>query len=269
MAGGHVPVAGGHVPVAGSAAPGPGGAAPGARSARRRLRTDERRNQLLQVGAALFAERPYEEVWVEQVAARAGVSRGLLYHYFPTKRDFLLGIVTAECERLQQFLDALEDLPPRERLSLAVDAYLTYAAEHPHGFRALHRAAESDAEVRAIKEEYLARTEARIVAGLAAAASGSGGGSGGGSSGSARGSGRGSEGGVSGDGGMPPEALRIVARGWMAFVVEACLQWLDRPALSREQLRELCERTLLGAIGARTGADVSPAGGPMPQNRGT
>lgn len=231
------------MPVAGSAIPGPGSPAPAGRSIRRRMGTDERRQQLLQVGAALFAERPYAEVWVEQVAERAGVSRGLLYHYFPTKRDFLLGIVAAESERLQQFIDAHQDLPPREQLSLAVDAYLAYAAGHPHGFRALHRAAESDAEVQAIKEEYLARTERRIVAGLAPGSSGPVGGSGGGS----------------GGGGMPPEALRIVARGWMAFVIEACLQWLDRPALPREQLRELCVRALLGAVRAGTGADVPPA----------
>lgn len=191
---------------------------------RRRLRTGERRQQLLQVGAALFAERPYEEVWVEQVARRAGVSRGLLYHYFPTKRDFLLGIVAAEAERMQHVMVAHPDRPAAERLTLAVDAYLSYAAAHPNGFRAFHRAAQSDAEVRAIKEEYLARTESAIIAGLAS------------------------------DAGIPPEALRIVARGWMAFVVEACLQWLDRPALDRERLRELCVRTLLGAVAAGPGA---------------
>jgi AcrR family transcriptional regulator len=227
------------VPRPGSAAARGAGAGPGAGSGRRRLRTDERREQLLQVGAALFAERPYEEVWVEQVAQRAGVSRGLLYHYFPTKRDFLLGIVAAEGERLQRVMEAHPDRPAAERLTVAVDAYLAYAAEHPNGFRAFQRTAEADAEVRAIKEEYLARTESVLVAGLAS------------------------------DAGIPPEALRIVARGWMAFVVEACLQWLDRPALSRERLRELCVRTLLGAVSAAPGADVWPATGQMPQNRGT
>jgi AcrR family transcriptional regulator len=201
------------------------------------LRTGERRQQLLQVGAALFAEHPYEEVWVEQVAQRAGVSRGLLYHYFPTKRDFLLGIVVAEGERMQEVIEAHPDRPAAERLTLAVDAYLAYAAAHPDGFRAFQRTSETDAEVRAIKEDYLARTESAIVAGLAA------------------------------DAGIPPGALRIVARGWMAFVVEACLQWLDRPALSREQLRELCVRIILGAVGL--GADMSPEPGPMAQNRGT
>ena len=198
--------------------------------ARRRLSSDERRQQLLAIGAALFAERPYDAVWIEQVAERAGVSRGLLYHYFPTKRGFLLGIVTEEGERLQRVMDAHPDLPPAERLARAVDAYVTYAAEHPHGFRAFHRGAEADAEVRAIKEGFLARTERRIVQGLADFTSSAAGAA------------------STGAAGMSPEAVRIIARGWMAFVVEACLQWLDRPALSREQLRDLCVRTLLGAV---------------------
>ena len=212
--------------------------APGGGRARRRLGTEERRRQLLAVGAALFADRPYDEVWVEQVAERAGVSRGLLYHYFPTKRDFLLGIVTAEGERLQQIMEAHPDRPPEERLTLAVDAYVNYAAEHPHSFRAFHRAAEADAEVRAIKEKFLACTESRIVEGLAGA-------------------------------GLPPEALRIVARGWMAFVVEVCLQWLDRPALSREQVRELCVSTLLGAVGPGAGPGSAPQVAPMTRKRGS
>ncbi|MGW2857715.1 helix-turn-helix domain-containing protein, partial [Streptomyces sp. NPDC001215] len=60
---------------------------------RRRLSTGERREQLLAVGARLFSENPYDEVWIEQVAEIAGVSRGLLYHYFPTKRDFFAAVV--------------------------------------------------------------------------------------------------------------------------------------------------------------------------------
>jgi AcrR family transcriptional regulator len=52
---------------------------------RQRLSPERRREQLLQIGARLFAEHPYEDVWIEEVAELAGVSRGLLYHYFPTK----------------------------------------------------------------------------------------------------------------------------------------------------------------------------------------
>jgi AcrR family transcriptional regulator len=196
------------------------------------MSTEDRKQQLLSVGAALFADRPYDEVWIEQVAEQAGVSRGLLYHYFPTKRDFLLGIVAAEGARLHRLMEAGPDRPAAERLTAALDAYLTYAAGNPHGFRAFHRAAGADPEVRAIKEEFLALTERRIVDALT-----------------------GADGTVDGSAdpvlaaGMSPEALRIAARGWLAFVVEVCLHWLDHPALSREQVRDLCVRTLLGAVG--------------------
>jgi AcrR family transcriptional regulator len=69
------------------------GADPERSRTRRRLSTGERREQLLSVGARLFSESPYDDVWIEQVAEIAGVSRGLLYHYFPTKRDFFAAVV--------------------------------------------------------------------------------------------------------------------------------------------------------------------------------
>ena len=78
---------------------------------RRRLSTGERREQLLSVGARLFSESPYDEVWIEQVAEIAGVSRGLLYHYFPTKRDFFAAVVERESERMMR-MTAGDSAPP-------------------------------------------------------------------------------------------------------------------------------------------------------------
>ena len=63
---------------------------------RRRLEPQQRREQLLDVGAAMFAEKPYEDVFVEDIAARAGVSRASLYHYFPSKRDLYVTIFNAQ-----------------------------------------------------------------------------------------------------------------------------------------------------------------------------
>ncbi|MCA1690460.1 MAG: TetR/AcrR family transcriptional regulator, partial [Actinobacteria bacterium] len=58
-----------------------------ARPAYTRLQIDERRRQLLDAGAALFAERAYEEISMREIAGAAGVSKALLYHYFPSKTD--------------------------------------------------------------------------------------------------------------------------------------------------------------------------------------
>ena len=74
--------------------------------ARRRLGTEERRAQLLAVGARLFSEHPYDEVWIEQVAEIAGVSRGLLYHSCPPKRDYSPPAVERESERMRRMTAA-------------------------------------------------------------------------------------------------------------------------------------------------------------------
>ncbi|MBO9534682.1 MAG: helix-turn-helix transcriptional regulator [Solirubrobacteraceae bacterium] len=66
---------------------------------RQRLDVDARRAQLLTIGSELFASRPYDDVWIDHVAERADVSRGLLYHYFGSKR----GLLHAVIERLEQF----------------------------------------------------------------------------------------------------------------------------------------------------------------------
>ena len=67
---------------------------------RRRLSPDDRRNELLALGAEVFGQRPYDEVRIDEIAERAGVSRALMYHYFPDKRTFFAAVVRAEGDRL-------------------------------------------------------------------------------------------------------------------------------------------------------------------------
>ena len=74
--------------------------ASGSSASRRRLSPDERRNELLALGAEVFGQRPYDEVRIDEIAERAGVSRALMYHYFPDKRAFFAAVVRAEGERL-------------------------------------------------------------------------------------------------------------------------------------------------------------------------
>ena len=59
--------------------------------ARRRLSPEDRRSELLALGAEVFGQRPYDEVRIDEIAERAGVSRALMYHYFPDKRAFFAG----------------------------------------------------------------------------------------------------------------------------------------------------------------------------------
>src|SRR5207253_2394425 len=101
---------------------------------RNRLGNDERRAQLLEVGLELFSTRPYDGVPINEVAARAGVSRGLLYHYFPTKRDFYVDIVRAAIADAYEFSEPDPNLPPLERLRASVDAWLDYVESNAAGF---------------------------------------------------------------------------------------------------------------------------------------
>ncbi|MER6108154.1 MULTISPECIES: TetR/AcrR family transcriptional regulator [Streptomyces] len=191
---------------------------------RRRLSTEERREQLLSVGARLFSESPYDDVWIEQVAGIAGVSRGLLYHYFPTKRDFFAAVVQRESDRMLRMTAAVPGAPVREQLASGLDAYLGYVAAHAHGYRAFHRAeAAGDLTVRRVYHRALAAQERQILAALA------------------------------GDPefgpvfGRRPDA-RLAVRGWLAFTTAVCLEWLRGSELSREQVRDLCARALLGVL---------------------
>ncbi|WP_405534281.1 TetR/AcrR family transcriptional regulator [Streptomyces sp. NBC_00075] len=191
---------------------------------RRRLSTGERREQLLSVGARLFSESPYDEVWIEQVAEIAGVSRGLLYHYFPTKRDFFAAVVERESERMMRMTAAVPGVPAREQLDANLDAFLAYVEEHAHGYRAFHRAdASGDQAVRKVYRRALATQERQILEALAADPE----------------FGRLAE--------ERPE-LRLAVRGWLAFTTAVCLEWLRGSDLSREQVRELCARALLGTL---------------------
>ncbi|POX48823.1 TetR family transcriptional regulator [Streptomyces sp. Ru71] len=191
---------------------------------RRRLSTAQRREQLLSVGARLFSESPYDEVWIEQVAEIAGVSRGLLYHYFPTKRDFFAAVVERESERMLRMTAAVPGVPVREQLSAGLDAYLEHIQAHAHGYRAFHRAdAAGDQEVRRVYRRALATQERQILAALAADPE------------------------FGQLFGQRPD-VRLAVRGWLAFTTAVCLEWLRSPDLSRDQVRELCARALLGVL---------------------
>ncbi|MEU9572746.1 TetR/AcrR family transcriptional regulator [Streptomyces massasporeus] len=191
---------------------------------RRRLSTEERREQLLSVGARLFSESPYDDVWIEQVAEIAGVSRGLLYHYFPTKREFFAAVVERESERMLRMTAAVPGLPVREQLAAGLETFLEYVQAHAHGYRAFHRAdAAGDQAVRRVYQRALAAQERQILAALAADP----------------------EFGPAFEG--RPE-VRLAVRGWLAFTTAVCLEWLRGAELDRGQVRELCTRALLGVL---------------------
>src|SRR5437763_552097 len=83
---------------------------------RRRLSVEERRAELVALGLELFATQPYDDVWIEGVADRAGVSRGLLYHYFPTKRDYYLAVMHTAAEGIFVASTPSASAPPAQAI---------------------------------------------------------------------------------------------------------------------------------------------------------
>lgn len=189
---------------------------------RSRLSTTERREQLLRIGARLFAERPYDDVWIEQVADIAEVSRGLLYHYFPTKRDFVTEVIKAQGERLLEMTKSDPTLPVPEQLTAGLDAYLRYVEANEDGYRALHSGTSIAVDgVREVLDNNFAEQGRRILEVLC-------------------------------PDGEPPETLRMLVRGWLAFVVAVCLDWLKDRKLTREEIRDLCAKALLDLVDVPT-----------------
>jgi AcrR family transcriptional regulator len=184
---------------------------------RTRLSTEHRRAQLLKIGADLFAKRPYQDVSIEEVAEIARVSSGLLYHYFPSKRAFFLAIVENQSLKLLHASTPDASLPPLEQLKAGLDIYIDYAESHPDGFRVSQQAAVSDNDLGEIHRARISAHRDRILTGLGTMMT-------------------------------VDEDTRIAVVGWLAFVTTAIIEWLDNPAITRDQLRDLCARTLWAAV---------------------
>jgi AcrR family transcriptional regulator len=190
---------------------------------RARLQNDERRAQLLALGLNLFSERSYDELSVDDIARAAGISKGLLYHYFPSKRDFYVETVRAAAQLLLDRADPPGSSEP-EALLAGLDAYLGFAEEHASAFVALMRSGVGhDTEVAAIVEATRARFAARIFARLGLA--------------------------------EPGPLLRTAMRGWIGTCEGASLDWLEHRDLPRDVLRDHLAQMLLATL---TAVDALP-----------
>ena len=187
---------------------------------RRRLEHDERRRQILECALELFSERSYVAVSTAEIARRAGVTRGLINHYFGTKRDLYLevvrwlvrvpsspiphgsgGVEEAIEEGVGRWLDLLE---PNRGTWLAVV-----------GTQGLGR----DPEVAAILDESRERTCDRLIETL---------------------------------GPLGAEAdeklVRATIRSWGGLAETASVEWLQRGRLSREQVHTLLVSSFLALV---------------------
>ncbi len=188
------------------------------RRAYRRMEVDERRAQVLAHATELFGEYGYDELSMARIAREAGISKPLLYHYFPSKRALFGAALADAAGELRELTEPDPALSGTEQLSGALAAFLAWVDAHRRAYAKLLRSL-AVAEVREIVDVVRAATAARIVAGLGP------------------------------DAATP--AARIAVDGWLWSIDGAVLSWVEqREALSADELREVLLGGLAGALAA-------------------
>ncbi len=197
---------------------------------RTRLDLDERRRQLVEIGMDLFSERAYDEIAIDDIAAQAGISKGLLYHYFPSKRDFYVEVIREAARELAERTEPDPSLPPLERLTASIDAYLVHVEEHARGHATLLRGGiGTDPEVRAIVDGNRRISAQRVLDAIAE------------------------------QGGELTPAVQLAVRGWIGFVEAVSLDWIEKREVPRDEVRALLVQTLGWAVAsAAAGPQLGP-----------
>jgi AcrR family transcriptional regulator len=197
---------------------------PVAEPAYTRMNVDDRRRQLLERGAELFATHSFAELSMARIAREAGISKALLYHYFPSKQDFFVATLEQGAQEIARRTEPDPNLPPLEALAGSLDAFLGWIEENELAYRKLMESVGSVPEVQALLDDIRNSTSTRILDGLGA-------------------------------GDPPPPKMRTAAHAWLWFMDGAILDWLEHRDLSRTELRDL----LLGSLaGSLTAAGWSP-----------
>ena len=204
----------------------------GSRQPRTRLASDTRRELLLSAGVDLLSVRTPDEISVDDVARSAGISRGLLYHYFEDRDAFVVAVVEQASEELRQALRGDPEASRRERVEAGIDAFIAFAEAHAAGFRALLTGGVTNRKVAALIEQTRERDLDAFVAGVAATTA-------------------------------DPEIARrskvllAALHAHMHFMEGAVVRWLAHREITREQLRELILRALDATLVAAHAVEAS------------
>jgi AcrR family transcriptional regulator len=187
----------------------------------RRLAPQARRDQIVDVGAGQFATQPYEQVHMADIAAAAGISRALVYRYFPTKRDLFAAVYQRASERLLKASELVPGIALAEQVLAGLDAHFDFFVENARTVLVANRGAlAGDPMIEGIISEELAELRKRML-----------------------------------DAGGLHGRARVRAStalyGWLAFVRAVCVEWLAESdgVLSREEVRDMCMSALVSALG--------------------
>jgi AcrR family transcriptional regulator len=193
---------------------------------RTRLTPDERRAQLVALGVAWLVEHPLDELTIEDLSAQAGVSRGLLFHYFGSKQGFHREVVRTARDSMLRATEPSPELAPLDRLRDTLTRIVQFVRDHRGTFYSLVRGvASGDAEVREEIEQARDLQAERVIA-------------------------------VFLELGMPDSALlRIALRSWVAFAEETLVESALDTEMPSGEIVSFLERSVKAVA-----ASVDPAG---------
>ena len=190
-------------------------------SSRTRLSPEQRRAQLLDLGVSLLATRSLDELTIDVLAEEAGISRGLLYHYFGNKHDFREAVVRRAVDDLVEQTAPPAEGEPLERLLASLAVYVDYVAANYQGYLSIVRAAAGgNHALRDLHDEARTVLTERIFTEDA-------------------------------QGEIIPDtpAARLMVRGWAALCEELVLAWVADPrGVTRDQLLEALTVSLPGLV---------------------
>lgn len=181
---------------------------------RRRLSAPDRRRQLVAIGLAKIVEKPIQDLSLDDVAAEAGISRGLLFHYFPTKTDFYLACIAAAGRRMLRTTAPDPALPPEDQVVETTRLMVEQIDRRRSFYLALvHGHAVADPRVSEVMESVRDGSTDRVAAALGV-----------------------------------PARQRDVVRAWWAYTEDRALTWSAVPTGERpvpvSQLVEECVAAL-------------------------
>ncbi|GAA4089942.1 TetR/AcrR family transcriptional regulator [Nocardioides kongjuensis] len=188
---------------------------------RTRLSPAQRRTQLLELGFRLLATHSLDELSIDLLAEEAGISRGLMYHYFGGKQGFYEAVVQHAADDLYARTAPPDHGEPMERLLASLAGYVDYVVANHAGYRSLVKAATGGNDnLRAIYDTTFAALADRFF--------------------------------TADPGGLvipDTPAVRLLIHAWQAMVEDLVLTWCDSPAgLSREDLLQVITTSLPALI---------------------
>jgi AcrR family transcriptional regulator len=180
----------------------------------------ERRRAILDAASRLFADRPYDALPIDDIAAEAGVAKGLIYYYFGSKRGLFLAVIGTAARSLNALAEEFGGHSPADRLIRTLDGFLWWADTHRSAFQTITSGGVGvDAEVLDLHRASRKRLLAAMSTGLIGAPE-------------------------------PRPALRVALEGWLSFVEGATASGLEGGDLSRDDVRDLAVRVLGGVLKA-------------------